>query len=153
MVAKARVLIADRTLAIREALEGALSELCEVVDRVADGLALVEVAQRLKPDIVVTEIALPTLNGLEATRRLRMCAPQSKVIILTTYQGPVCVTAAFDAGACGYLLKRSCLAAELPQALLHVLAGDQYIGLGVRKIDRGGGSSRLLRGSKRRSIC
>lgn len=150
MVVKARILIADRTPEIREALQGALSELGEVVDTVADGRVLVEVAQRLKPDIVVMEIAMPTLNGLEATRRLQLCAPQSKVIILTTYQEPTCVTAAFDAGACGYLLKKSSLAAELPQALLHVLAGDQYIGLGVSKNGAGGGnSSRLLRSERR----
>ena len=65
--------------------------------------------------------------------RLQTCAPQSKVIILTVHREPVYVTLAFHAGACGYLLKRTALRSELPDALLHVLAGDRYIGLGVRE--------------------
>lgn len=75
---------------------------------------------------------MPKLNGLDAVRTLQHCAPQSKVIILTTYQEPAYPILALDAGARGFLLKCSSLHAELPQALLHVLAGDHYIGLGVK---------------------
>ena len=104
-----------------------------MVGTVTDGQALVEAAHRLEPDIIITDIAIPRLNGLEATRALQTCAPQSKVIILTVHREPVYVTLAFYAGACGYLLKRTALRSELPHALLHVLAGDRYIGLGVRE--------------------
>jgi DNA-binding NarL/FixJ family response regulator len=130
---KPRILLAEDHPKVREVLLNLLVELGEVVGAVADGQALVEAAQWLKPDIIISDISLPKLNGLNATRALRICAPQSKVIILTAYQEPEYLTLAFDAGARGFLLKRTALHAELPQALLHVLAGDRYIGLGVKE--------------------
>lgn len=128
---KPRILIADDHPMVREALRDLLNELGEVVGMVTDGQALVEAAQRLKPDIVLSDISMPKLNGLSATHILQTSVPQSKVIILTSHQEPAYVTLAFNAGARGFLLKRTALHAELPQALLHVLAGDRYIGLGV----------------------
>lgn len=129
---KPRILIADDHPMVLAALRGLLEEHGEVVGAVMDGLALVKAAQRLQPDVIFSDISMPKLNGLDAIRALQICAPQSWVIIVTTYQEPVYMTLAFNAGARGFLLKRSTLAAELPQALLHVLAGDRYIGLGVR---------------------
>ena len=131
---KPRVLVADDHPAILKAICGLLEDgVGEVVGAVTDGQALVESAQRLEPDIILTDISMPKLNGLEATRALQDTVPQSKVIILTSHCEPAYVTLAFESGACGYLLKRSSLHAELSQALLHVLAGDRYIGLGVRE--------------------
>jgi len=118
---------------VREALLELLGELGDVVGAVGDGQALVEAAQWLKPDIIISDIAMPKLNGLDAIRALQNCVPQSKVIILTAYKEPAYVSLAFDAGARGFLLKRAGLAAELPQALMHVLAGDRYTGLGVKE--------------------
>lgn len=118
---------------VREALLELLGELGDVVEAVGDGQALVEAAQWLKPDIIISDIAMPKLNGLDAIRALQSCVPQSKVIILTAYKEPAYVSLAFDAGARGFLLKRAGLAAELPQALMHVLAGDRYTGLGVKE--------------------
>jgi DNA-binding NarL/FixJ family response regulator len=128
---KPRILIADDHPMVLAALRGLLEEHGEVVGTVTDGQALVKAAQRLQPDVIFSDISMPQLNGLDAVRALKICAPQSRVIIVTTYQEPVYLTLAFNAGARGFLLKRSSLAAELPQALLHVLAGDLYIGLGV----------------------
>ena len=129
---KPRILLADDHLEMLNALCGLFEDgLGQVVGTVTDGEALVEAAQRLEPDIIITDISIPRLNGLEATRALQTCAPQSKVIILTVHREPAYVTLAFDAGACGYLLKRTALHSELPQALLHVLAGDRFIGLGM----------------------
>jgi DNA-binding NarL/FixJ family response regulator len=130
---KPRILIADDHPMVLAALRGLLEEHGEVVGEVTDGLALVKAAQRLEPDVIFSDISMPKLNGLDAVRALKICAPQSRVIIVTTYQEPVYMNLAFNAGARGFLLKRSTLAAELPQALLHVLAGDRYIGLGVRE--------------------
>lgn len=104
----------------------------EVVGAVTDGQALVEEAQRLRPDIIITDISMPRLNGLEATRALQTLVPQSKVIILTGHCEAADVTSAFHMGARGYLLKKAPLQAELSQALLYVIAGHRYIGLGVR---------------------
>ena len=73
---------------------------------------------------------MPRLNGLDATHALQAYAPQSKVIMLTVHREAVYLSLAFNAGARGYLLKRSAVA-ELPHAVLHVLAGDRYIGQGV----------------------
>jgi DNA-binding NarL/FixJ family response regulator len=130
---KPRILLADDHPEMLNALCGLLEDgLGEVVGTVADGEALVEAAQRLEPDIIISDISMPRLNGLDATRALQNCVPQSKVIILTVHREPVYVTLAFHAGARGYLLKRTVLHAELSQALLHVIAGDRYIGLGVR---------------------
>lgn len=76
---------------------------------------------------------MPKLNGLEATRVLQASVPQSKVIILSVHREPVYVSLAFNAGARGYLLKRTGLHTELPKALQRVTAGDRYIGLGIRE--------------------
>jgi DNA-binding NarL/FixJ family response regulator len=133
---KPRILLADDHLEMLEALRAILDELGEVVGMVTDGQALVEAAQRLEPDIIFSDISMPGLNGLEATRAIQACLPQSKVIILTVHREPVYVSLALNAGARGYLLKRTA-AAELPQAVLHVLAGDCYIGQGVgRRTER-----------------
>jgi len=126
---KPRILLADDHAELLEALQGLLDEFGDVVGTVRDGQELVEAAQRLKPDIIFADITMPKLNGLDATRALQTCAPQSKVIILTIHREPFYVTWAFNAGARGYLLKRASLSEELPQALLRVLAGDRYIGL------------------------
>jgi len=131
---KPRILLADDHPEMLSAICSLLEDgLGEVVGTVTDGQALVETAQRLKPDIIISDISMPRLNGLDATRALQTCVPQSKVIILTVHRKPVYVTLAFNAGARGYLLKRTALHPELSQALLHVLAGNRYIGLGVRE--------------------
>ena len=130
---KPRILLADDHLEVLDALRGLLDEVGEVVGIVTDGQALVESAKRLEPDVIITDISMPKMNGLDATRALQVWVPQSKVIILTVHREPVYVSLAFRAGARGYLLKRTSLCAELPQAILHVLAGDRYMGLGVKE--------------------
>jgi DNA-binding NarL/FixJ family response regulator len=127
---KPRILLADDHPEVLDALRPLLDELGEVVGTVTDGQALVEAARRLEPDLIFSDISMPRLNGLDATRALQACLPQSKVIILTVHREAAYLSLAFNAGARGYLLKRSAVA-ELPQAVLHVLAGDRYIGQGV----------------------
>lgn len=129
-----RILLADDHPEILEALRYLLQDVGEVVGTVTDGLALVEAASRMKPDIIIADISMPGLNGLDATRALHRSMPHSKVIILTVHRTAVYASLAFDAGACGYVLKRSAVA-ELPQAVQHVLAGDRYIGQGVEMKD------------------
>ena len=131
---KSRILLADDHPDMLSAICGLLEDkLGEVVETVADGEALVEAAQRLKPDIIIADISMPKMNGLEATRILHTSVPQSKVIILSVHREPVYVSLAFNAGARGYLLKRTGLHTELQKALLSVTAGDRYIGLGIRE--------------------
>jgi len=99
---------------------------CEVVGTVEDGRALVEVAQTLRPDLILLDISMPLLNGLEAARQLRILAPESKLIFLTMHASPTYATEAFQAGADGYLLKRSA-ASELSLAMRSVLQGEHYL--------------------------
>jgi DNA-binding NarL/FixJ family response regulator len=129
---KPRILLADDHSEVLDALRALLDEVGEVVGAVTDGQALVEAAQRLEPDLIISDISMPELNGLDATRALQTCAPQSKVIILTVHREQTYVSLAFNAGARGYLLKRTAVA-ELPQAVLQVLAGERYIGQGLRE--------------------
>lgn len=129
---KPRILLADDHPDVLDALRGLLDELGDVVGMVTDGHRLVDAARQLEPDLVVSDISMPGLNGLDATRVLRACVPKSRVIILTVHREPMYLSLALEAGAWGYLLKRSAVA-ELPQAVRHVLAGDYYIGRGLRE--------------------
>jgi DNA-binding NarL/FixJ family response regulator len=129
-ILRPRILLADDHPEVLEALRFSLDELGEVVGMVGDGQALVEAARLLEPDLIFSDISMPRMNGLDATRALLAFLPQCKVIILTVHREAVYLSLAFNAGARGYVLKRSAVA-ELPHAVLHVLAGDRYIGQGV----------------------
>jgi len=129
-ILRPRILLADDHPEVLDYLRPFLDELGEVVGIVEDGQALVEAARRLEPDLIFADISMPRLSGLEATRALQACLPQCKVIILTVHREAAYLSLAFNAGARGYILKRSAVA-ELSHAVLHVLAGDRYIGQGV----------------------
>jgi DNA-binding NarL/FixJ family response regulator len=98
----------------------------EVVGTVEDGRALVEEAQKLRPDIILLDISMPLLNGLDAARQLTKLVPEAKLIFLTMHATPTYATEAFKAGASGYLIKRSA-ASELKQAIQAVIRGQHYI--------------------------
>jgi DNA-binding NarL/FixJ family response regulator len=121
-----RVLLADDHRLLREAFAHLLEPGCEVVGAVGDGRALLEAAQELRPDIVVLDIAMPLLNGLDAARQLRELMPEVRVIFLTVSEDPDLAADAFRAGAAGYLLK-SCAASELFQAIQEVFEGRSYV--------------------------
>ncbi len=123
---KPRVLMADDHSLILAGLRKLVEVECEVVGMVEDGRALVEAAQKLRPDLILLDISMPLLNGLEAARQLTKLVPESKVIILTMHASPTYATEAFRAGASGYLLKRSAVS-ELSQAIQSVLQGQQYL--------------------------
>ena len=121
-----RVLLADDHRLLREAFTRLLEPECDVVGAVADGRALLEVAPNLLPDIVVLDVAMPLLNGLDAARQLNQMMPKVKVIFLTMSEDPDVAAEAFRAGASGYLLKNSA-ASELLQAIQEVSRGHSYI--------------------------
>jgi len=121
-----RILLADDHTLVLEGLCRLLEEDYEVVGMVEDGRALVDAAQRLEPDVVVLDISMPLLNGLEAARQLRKLVPRSKVIFLTMHADPTYATEGFQAGASGFLLKRSA-ASELTQAIHAALKGQYYV--------------------------
>ena len=121
-----RVLLADDHRLLREAFAELLAPDCDVVGAVADGRALLAAAQELRPDIVVLDIAMPLLNGLDAARQLKREMPGVKVIFLTVSEDPDLAAEAFRIGASGYLLKNSA-ASELFQAIREVDQGRSYV--------------------------
>ncbi len=121
-----RVIMADDHSLILAGLRKLVESECEVVATVEDGRALIEAAQRLKPDLILLDIAMPLLNGLDAARQLGRLMPEVKLIFLTMHASPTYATEAFQAGASGYLLKRSA-ASELHQAMESVLHGQHYL--------------------------
>ncbi|MCY4633300.1 MAG: response regulator transcription factor [Acidobacteria bacterium] len=126
MAKRPRVLLADDHTLVLEGLRRLLEDRCELVGMVEDGRALVEAAPKLSPDIVLLDISMPLLNGLDAARRLRTLVPDTRIIFLTMHADPTYASEAFDAGAAGYLLKRSA-ASELNVAIATVLAGRKYL--------------------------
>jgi DNA-binding NarL/FixJ family response regulator len=121
-----RVLLADDHRLLREAFAQLLAPCCEVVGAVADGRALLAAAPELRPDIVVLDIAMPLLNGLDAARQLQHLMPEVKIIFLTVSEDTDLAAEAFRAGASGYLLKNSA-AAELIEAIEEVFQGRSYV--------------------------
>jgi len=123
-----RILIADDHEMIRAGLRGLLEREhgCEVVGEAADGLDTVELAQRLSPDIVLSDLTMPRLSGVEATRQMRAHNPLLKVIIVSVHGDSVMVAEALRAGVSGYLLKSSA-PVELSLALRAARAGETYL--------------------------
>ncbi len=123
---RTRVLLADDHLMLVEALKKVLEVEYDVVGSVGDGLALLNAAERLRPDVVVLDIAMPLLNGLDAGRQLRNNLPAAKLVFLTMNEDPYLVGEAFRAGASAYLLKQGA-ALELTIAISDVLKGKTYV--------------------------
>ena len=123
---KLRILLADDHPMVLEGIAKILEDNFDIVGKVEDGRALLDLAKQLKPDVIVTDIAMPLLNGLEAARQLRKLVPHTMLIFLTMHADPTYAKEAFDAGASGYLLKRSA-ASELTQAIQAVTDGKTYL--------------------------
>ena len=121
-----RVLLADEHRLLREALTQLLQPGCDVVGTAADGRALLAAAAELRPDIVVLDVVLPLLNGLDAARQLRRVLPGVKVIFLTMCEDADLAAEAFRMGASGYVLKNSG-ASELLLAVQEVFQGRLYV--------------------------
>ncbi len=121
-----RVLLADDHILLLDAFRKLLEPECEVVGTVGDGRALLEVGPTLNPDIIVLDMAMPLLNGLDAGRQLRQRLPNVKLIFLTVNEDPELAAEAFRMGASGYLLKNSA-ASELFRAIQEVSKGRAYV--------------------------
>lgn len=121
-----RVLIADDHPLMLVGLKKLLEPACEVVGMVTDGRLLLQVAEKERPGLVVTDISMPGLDGIAATRRLQEIVPGVRVIILSFHSEPSWVRAAFEAGACGYLTKSSA-PEDIEMAVREVLQDRFYI--------------------------
>ena len=125
-MADPRVLLADDHTLLLGAFEKLLAPECEIVGTASDGRSLVAEAQRLKPDVVVLDIAMPLLNGLEAGRQIKQLQKDVKLVFVTMYEDSDLAAEAFRAGASAYLLKRSA-ASELLLAVREVMKGRSYV--------------------------
>lgn len=121
-----RVLLADDHRMVGEALVALLRDSFELVGLVRDGHALVEEAARLKPDVIVTDIFMPFLNGIDAARQLKTRGVDSKIVFLTMQANPKIAAEAFRAGASGFVSKESA-GEELIQAIQEAVQGGAYI--------------------------
>ncbi len=123
---KARVLLADDHRLLLQAFEKLLQPDFKVVGTVSDGLALLTAARKLKPDVIVLDIAMPQLNGMVAAERLKKMMPEVKLIFLTVNEDADFASEAMRIGASGYLLKSSA-ASELFHAIDAALKGRTYV--------------------------
>ena len=123
---KPRVLLADDHRLLVEAFAKLLEPECEIVGHVGDGLALLEAAPKLQPDVVVLDVAMPLLSGLDAGRKLKEQMPDVRLIFVTMNEDPDLVVQAFRIGASGYLLKRSA-GSELLLAIREVMERRHYV--------------------------
>ncbi|HEU4890511.1 MAG TPA: response regulator transcription factor [Vicinamibacterales bacterium] len=121
-----RVLLADDHTLLLGAFEKLLSDECDVVGQVSDGRALVAAAEQLKPDVIVLDISMPLLNGVEAARQIKQKLKTVKLVFLTMNEDADLAAEAFRAGASAYLLKRSATS-ELPLAIREVMQGRSYV--------------------------
>jgi DNA-binding NarL/FixJ family response regulator len=125
-MARPRILLADDHALIRAAFASLLQPTFEVVGAVSDGRALLDEAPRLQPDVVVADISMPLLNGLDACHQLRTRLPATKWVFVTVNEDPDIAAEAFRSGASAYLLKHSA-AAELFEAIEVALRGGRHL--------------------------
>lgn len=123
---KPRVLLADDHALVLEGFRRLIDDRFDVVGTAEDGRAVLEAAARLHPDVVLLDISMPLLNGIDAARQLTTLLPGLKVIMVTMHADVAYLNEAFNAGASGYLLKRSA-GSELVQAIEMVLKGHYYV--------------------------
>ena len=123
---KPRILLADDHTLVLEGFRRILEGHYELVGTVGDGYALLEAAKTMQPDIVILDISMPLLNGIDAAAQLKKICPKAKIIIVTMHANTDYVRSAFEAGASAYVLKRSAVD-ELEQAIRAVLEGHSYI--------------------------
>lgn len=125
-MAKARILLADDHLLVAEALKKLLEPEFEVVGTVGDGRKLLRDAAELKPDLLLLDLNLPLLNGMDAGRQLKELMPSVKIIVLTMNEDADIAAEALGKWASGYLLKKSA-GSELLKAVRDVLLGLRYV--------------------------
>jgi len=128
---KPRILLADDHTLVAEAFKRLLEPEFEVVGTVGDGRALLRAAAELKPDVVLVDLNMPLLNGLDASEQLKQSLPRIKIIVLTMNEDPEIAAETMDRWASGYLLKKSA-GSELLKAVRDVLRGGRYLAPALR---------------------
>jgi DNA-binding NarL/FixJ family response regulator len=125
-VATIRILLADDSEAILADLREELSKEFEIIGTAGNGEEAVQAVLHLDPDVLVIDIAMPVLNGIQASSRIRKIHPRTKILFLTINEQAEYISAAFSAGASGYVTKRR-LASDLAQAIREVFLGNTFL--------------------------
>jgi DNA-binding NarL/FixJ family response regulator len=125
-VNRARILLADDHVEMSDRVKRHLEDEFEVLDPVENGFALLDSAERLKPDVCLLDISMPVLNGIETANRLKESGSTAKIVFLTIHEDLDFVQAALKAGALGYVIKRR-MVSDLRLAIREALAGRIFI--------------------------
>ena len=125
-MSRPKVLLADDHAIFLEGLCRILEDNFDVIGTAADGRSLLKALGKLSPDVIVADISMPALNGIEAARQIKKADPRAKIIFLTMHHDALYAAAAFRAGASGYVVKDTA-ASELQTAIRHVLSGRTYM--------------------------
>jgi len=131
-MSRPRIMIADDHAFVADACKKLLEPEYEVVATVGDGRALVRIAATLKPQVIIIDIGMPLLNGLDAGHQIKQILRSVKLVFLTMNTDPVLAAEAFRRGASAYLLK-TCAASELAVAIREVLKGMSYLSPAIAK--------------------
>jgi DNA-binding NarL/FixJ family response regulator len=126
MSPRPRLVLADDHAGTRQLLRALLTPDFDIVADLADGVALVRVTGQLAPDVVVTDIAMPGLDGIEAALLIHKLQPDVRIVLVTVHRDPTLVARGFAAGATGYVLKRMA-GDDLVPAVHAVLDGERYV--------------------------
>lgn len=129
-MSRSRILVADAQVLIQEGLRRMLEPEHTVVEAVSDGRSLVDAAFRHKPDLIILDVTMPFLSGIEAGRRIRKRLPRARLLFLTIHANPAYLREALSAGATAYILKSS-TRQEILDAVKAVLAGQRCISRGI----------------------
>ncbi|HEX6043284.1 MAG TPA: response regulator transcription factor [Pyrinomonadaceae bacterium] len=128
-----RVLVAEDHAAVRLSVIRLLSKRYDVVAAVNDGRALLDAVSTMHPDVLVVDLSLPVITGIEAASILKKMDCASKIVFLTVHNDPDFVRAAQDAGALGYVLKQQ-MTNDLPEAIEKAFAGEQFTSPSLRDL-------------------
>ena len=121
-----RIVVADDREVIRHHVRRVLISTCDLVGEAADGRALLELVPRVDPDVVVMDISMPHVSGIEATRRLTATGGRARVVLLTIHESPEYVREGLACGALGYVVK-SRMALDLSEAVAAATRGQRFI--------------------------
>ena len=132
MIGKHKVVIAEDHTILREGLRALLSSSAdfEIVGEAEDGRSAIQCVEKVKPDLVLMDLSMPRMNGMEALREIKKLRPETKVLALTVHKAEEYVLAALAAGADGYVLKDA-THTELVMAIKSVLMGKRYLSPGI----------------------